>query len=118
VEIIQGWPEYLSGFRNQDAHGQLVVAGLYALVAVAVHLWAIVALFQKKRLFKTAYLTNWGLSGLYPLPLLLMLTVPGVTLEMIFPYVEFGKWLAALAVMGLWYWYICVSVRVKNTLVN
>ena len=118
VELIQGWPDYLSGFRNSAAHGPLVIVGLYALVSMAAHLWAIVALFQKKRIFRTAYLTMLVLNLLYPLPLFTMLTVPGVTREMILPHMEMGKWIATVAVMGLWCWYITVSVRVKNTLVN
>ena len=54
VELVQGLPVYLSGFRNSAAQVQLVTVGLYALVSVATHLWAVVALFQKKRVFRAA----------------------------------------------------------------
>jgi hypothetical protein len=118
TELVQGMPEYLSGFQNKAAHGPLVAVGLIALAATAVHLWAIVALFQQKRAFRTACATLWVLMLLTQLSLLSMLTVPGVTLGMILPDGDVVRSIAALAFMGLWYWYVCVSVRVKNTLVN
>lgn len=118
AELALGLPDYWAGFRNKAAHGPLVVVGLVALAAMAAHLWAIVALFQKKKAFRTACLALWALTLLTQLALLSMLTVPGVTLEMILPDEDIVMSIAALAVMGLWCWYLCVSVRVKNTLVN
>jgi hypothetical protein len=118
AELVQGMPVYLSGFQNKAAHGPLVAVGLLALAATAVHLWAIVALFRHKRAFRTACATLWGLTLLTQLSLLLMLTVPGVTLGMLLPDEDIVRSIAALVFMGLWYWYLCVSVRVKNTLVN
>ena len=47
-----------------------------------------------------------------------MLTVPGVTLEMILPDAEIVWSIAALAFIGVWCWYLSVSLRVKNTFVN
>ena len=118
AEFVQGVPVYLSGFQNKAAHGPLVAVGLVALAATAAHLWAIVALFRQERAFRTACATLWVLMLLTQLSLLLMLTVPGVRLEMILPDADIVRSIAALAFMGLWYWYVCVSVRVKNTLVN
>lgn len=118
AELVQGMPEYLSGFQNKAAHGPLVAVGLFALAATAVHLWAIVALFQQKREFRTACATLWVLMFMTQLSLLSMLTVPGVTLDMILPDADILRSIAALVFMGLWCWYLCVSVRVKNTLVN
>jgi hypothetical protein len=111
-------PVYLSGFQNKAAHGPLVAVGLLALAATAVHLWAIVALFRQKRAVRTACATLLVLMLLTQLSLLLMLTVPGVTLGMLLPDEDIVRSIAALVFMGLWYWYLCVSVRVKNTLVN
>lgn len=118
AELVQGMPEYLSGFSNEAAHGPLAAVGLIAVAAMAVHLWAIVALFQKKRALRTACAALWILMLLAPISLLSMLTVPGVMLDMILPDVDILRSIAALAFLGLWYWYLCVSVRVKNTLVN
>jgi hypothetical protein len=47
-----------------------------------------------------------------------MLTVPGVRLSMVLPDAEVARTIAALIIMALWYWYLRVSVRVKNTLIN
>lgn len=65
-----------------------------------------------------AYMTMWGLNLLYPLPMLSMLTVPGVTRKMTLPDGDIGMWIATSVVMGLWYWYIRIPVRAMNTLVN
>ena len=118
ADLVLGMPDYLAGFRNKAAHGPLVAVGLMALAAMAAHLWAIVALFQQKRAFKTACATLWVLMLLTQLSLLLMLTVPGVTIGMILPDEDIARSIAALVFMGLWYWYVRVSVRVKNTFVN
>jgi hypothetical protein len=118
ADLVLGMPHYLAGFRNEAAHGPLVAVGLMALAAMAAHLWAIVALFRQKRAFKTACATLWVLMLLTQLSLLMMLTVPGVTLGMLLPDEDIVRSIAALVFMGLWYWYLCVSVRVKNTLVN
>jgi hypothetical protein len=118
AELVQGMPDYLSGFQNEAAHGPLAAVGLIALAAMAAHLWAIVALFRKKRAFKTACAALWILMLLTNVSLLSMLTVPGITRDMILPDADLLRSIAALAFLGLWYWYLCVSVRVKNALVN
>jgi hypothetical protein len=118
AELVLGLPDYWAGFRNKAAHGPLVAVGLMALAAMAAHLWAIVALFRKKKAFRTACAVLWVLMLATQLALLSMLTVPGVTLEMILPDAEIALSIAALAFMGVWCWYLSVSVRVKNTFVN
>jgi hypothetical protein len=118
ADLVLGMPDYLAGFRNKAAHGPLVAVGLMALAAMAAHLWAIVALFQKKKAFRTACVALWVLMSATQLALLSMLTVPGVTLKMILPDAVIVWSIAALTLMGLWCWYLCVSVRVKNTFVN
>lgn len=118
AELVQALPEYLAGFRNGAAHGPLVVVGLLALAGMAVHLWAVVALFLKKKALRTACAALWILMLLAQVSLLSMLTVPGVTLELILPDADILRSTAALAFMGLWYWYLSVSVRIRNTLVN
>lgn len=118
AELVQGLPDYLSGFRNEAAHGPLLALGLFALVGMAVQLWAIVALFRKKRSLRTACVILWVLMLLTDGALLSMLTVPGVTPDMILPDTEIIRAIAALAFMAAWCWYLYVSVRVKNTLVD
>jgi len=53
-----------------------------------------------------------------PLSLLLLLTVPGIRLDMLYSAEDVGWNIARVVLVGLWYWYLCVSVRVKNTLTN
>lgn len=118
VDFIGGFSDYLSGFQNPDAHVQLVLVGLVTVVHMVVNLLAIVALFQKRRVLRPLYLILWGLSVLVPASALLMLTVPGVTPEMLFTGPEVARGIAGVVAMGLWYWYLSVSVRVKNTLTN
>lgn len=81
-------------------------------------LWAIVALFRRKRAFKMVYALLCILILAGPFSVLLWLALPGVTLGMIFPDTEILRSIGSLIAMTLWYWYLCVSVRVKNTLVN
>ena len=118
VELAIAIPDYLAGFRNEAAHGPLVVVGLVALAGMAVQLWGIVALFQKKRAFRMVYGLMWILTLAAPVSVLPMLTVPGVRLYMVLPDAEVARAIAALIIMALWYWYLRVSVRVKNTLIN
>ena len=106
ADLVLGMPDYLAVFRNEAAHGPLVAVGLLALAATAVHLWAIIALFRQKRAFKTACATLWVLILLTQLSLLLMLTVPGVSLGMLLPDEDIVRSIAALVFMGLWYWYV------------
>lgn len=118
VELAMAIPDYLAGFRNEAAHGPLIVVGLVALAGMALQLWGIVALFQKKRAFRTVYGLMWILTLAAPVSVLPMLTVPGVRLYMVLPDAEVARTIAALIIMALWYWYLRVSVRVKNTLIN
>lgn len=118
AELALGMPDYLAGFENVAARGPLAIVGLTALTTMAVYLWAIVAFFQAKREFRIAYGALWGLSLLTPFAMLPALSVPGVTLDMLFTEMEVVKSIAALIFMGVWYWYFTVSERAKNTFVN
>jgi Protein of unknown function (DUF2569) len=118
AELALAVPDYLSGFQNEDARGPLAILGMTALAVTAVHLWAIVALFRKRRALRIAYAIMGILMILGPLSLLPMLTVPGVRLDMFLSDGDIARSIAALIVTGAWYWYLCASVRVKNTLVN
>ena len=118
AELVAALSDYLAGFRNEAAHGPLVVVGLVALAGIAVQLWGIVALFQKKRALRMVYGLMWILTLAAPFSVLPMLTVPGVRLYMVLPDAEIARTIGALIIMALWYWYLRVSVRVKNTLVN
>jgi hypothetical protein len=118
AELAGGLFIYLKGFKNEAARGPLVLVGLSALAFLAANIWMIVALFLKKAGFRRAFLIYWILSATVPLSLLAMLSVPGVTLEMVLPFLDAGRYVAFFIGLGLWYWYLCVSVRVRNTFVN
>lgn len=118
AELGAAIPDYVAGFRNEAAHGPLVVVGLVALAGMALQLWGMVALFQKKRAFRMVYGLMWILTLAAPFSVLPMLTVPGVRLYMVLPDAEIARTIGALIIMAFWYWYLRVSVRVKNTLVN
>ena len=77
------------------------------VLQMGVNLWAISALVQKKRSFRTAFLAFWIVSVLEPLSVLLLdFDVPDT------------RALSAAIVLGLWFLYVRLSVRVRNTLVN
>jgi hypothetical protein len=118
AELAVAMPDYLAGLQVEAARGPLVVVGLIALAEVAVHLWGIVLLFRLKRAFKRIFAVMWVLTLLTPFSVLPMLMVPGVRLHMILPEADIARTIGALIAMALWYWYLCVSVRVRNTLVN
>ncbi|MBN9513912.1 MAG: DUF2569 family protein [Alphaproteobacteria bacterium] len=118
VGTVESLPTYMSGFRNPNGHLQLVVIGLLTAVYLVVSLLVIVALFQRRRATRQFYLVFWILSALVPLSLLLLLTVPGIRLDMLYSAEDVGWNIARVVLVGLWYWYLCVSVRVKNTLTN
>lgn len=75
---------------------------------MGVNLWAISALVQKKRSFRMAFVAFWILSVVVPLSALLW----GFDMH------EIVSALRSAIVGGLWFLYICLSVRVRNTLVN
>lgn len=75
---------------------------------MAANLWAISALFQKKRSFRTAFVALWVMAIVDPLS--------GQLLD--FDMHEIVRALGAAVVLGLWFLYLCLSVRVRNTLVN
>lgn len=118
VGTVESFSAYMSGFRNPNGQLQLIVIGLLTAVYLIVSLLVIVALFQKRRATRQFYLAFWILSALVPLGLLLLLTVPGIRLEMLYSAEDVGWNIARVVIVGLWYWYLCVSVRVKNTLTN
>jgi len=47
-----------------------------------------------------------------------LLTVPGVRLDMLFTDAVVVRMIGVLIGGALWCWYLCVSVRARNTLVN
>ncbi len=119
AEIATGLPDFIKGWRlSPQARGPMAVVLVLSVACFFVQLWTVVALFQKKRNFRTAYVALWILAVLTPANMLLMLSVPGVTLEMVLPPSDIGRSAAAVIGMGFWFWYICWSERVKNTLVN
>lgn len=98
-------------------------AGLAILIAIMVlhlgaNLWAISALVQKKRRFKIAFVAFWILSILYPLRQFALLVVPDIMPDDVFDVVDVMRAAMAAIAQGIWFLYICLSVRVRNTLVN
>ncbi|MBI2742010.1 MAG: DUF2569 family protein [Rhodospirillales bacterium] len=118
AELAVAMPDYLAGFQVEAARGPLIVVGLVAFAGMAVHLWGIVSLFRQKRAFRTIFAIMSVLTLAAPFSILPMLMVPGVRLHMILAEADIARTIGALIAMALWYWYLCVSVRVKNTLVN
>lgn len=70
---------------------------------LALHLWTIIALFQKRKYFKRLLPIFWIAVALLPLASLAMLTVPGVTLGMLAE--EFGRQIGGAIAKGFWLWY-------------
>ena len=119
VEVAEGIPDLLRGWEaNPAARVPLAFIFAVAVAFIAANIWAIVSLFRKKAIFRKAYLALWVMAAVTPLSVLVMLTVPGVTPQMLMPAAELAKSIAGVCTMGLWYWYISVSERVRNTMVH
>jgi hypothetical protein len=101
----------------ENRSGLAVYMGILILHLVT-NLWAISALIQKKRSFRTAFVVFSVFSVLYPLSLLGMLVTPDVTLEDVFDARDVITAVSVAIFQGLWFLYICLSARVRNTLVN
>jgi len=85
----------------------VAIAGMTVL-QMGINLWAISALVQKKRHFRMAFVALWIVSVVAPLS----------TLVWGFDMHEIVNALRSATVLGLWFLYLCLSVRVRNTLVN
>jgi hypothetical protein len=109
---------YSDAWMVPAARVPLVVAISAIVVYLAVHLWTIIALFQKRKYFRRLFLGYWIVSSLAALALLPMLTVPGVTFDMLLPPEEIVTQIGSTIGIGIWVWYTRVSVRVKNTFVT
>lgn len=119
VEFLKSWPDVAAGWQaNPAARGPLAIVVVLTVAFLIANIWAIVALFRKQRTLRLAYMTLWLLAAIVPFSVLTMLSVPGVTLEMILPAEEIGRTVGTLVLMGLWFWYLSVSQRVRNTMVN
>jgi hypothetical protein len=119
VDLVTGLPEISEGWHvNRAARIPLAIVLGFTLVQMTANIWVITELFRKKRAFQRAYLVLWILTAAASLSILVMLTVPGVSLAMILPPEEIGRSIAVVCAMGLWFWYVSVSVRVRNTMVN
>ena len=119
VEFLKGWPDVTAGWEaNPAARGPLAIVVALTVAFLIANLWTIVALFRKQRTLRLAYMTLWLMAAVVPFSVLTMLSVPGVTLEMILPAEEIGRTVGTLLLMGAWFWYLSVSERVRNTMVN
>lgn len=102
------------GFYDQawsaDPDERTAIAAMVGTIVLhmGVNLWAISALFQKKRSFRVAFVAFWIVSVIEPLSVLLL----GFDMH------EVVRALRSAIILGFWFLYICLSVRVRNTLVN
>jgi len=118
LELADAAPAYVAGLQDEAARYPLAVAGLVSLAGIAAHLWAIVALFRKKRALTVAYATLLTLTLAGPFSLLPLLAVAGPGPEAALADAYIAKVIVIVIIMACWYRYLCVSVRVRNTLVN
>ncbi|TAJ27448.1 MAG: DUF2569 family protein [Reyranella sp.] len=119
VDLVQGLSQFSRGWQtNPAARVQLAIILAAVVVYVAANAWVVAELFRKRATFRRSFLVLWILTALVPASLLVMLTVPNITLDMVVPTMEIGRSAAIFASMGLWYWYVCVSERVRNTMTN
>jgi hypothetical protein len=119
VDVVLGLSEFSRSWREHPAaRVQLAIILAAAVTYVAANAWVIAELFRKRTTFRRSFLGVWILTALVPASLLVMVTVPNVTLEMAMSAIEVGRSAATFATVGLWYWYVCVSERVRNTMVN
>jgi hypothetical protein len=123
ISFIELATDYGPGFDiGWSAHPEsrlgLAISMGIMILHLGVNLWSISALIQKKRSFRTAFVVFWVFSVLYPLSLLGMLVVPDVTLDDVFDPRDVVTAASVAIGQGLWFLYICLSVRVRNTLVN
>ena len=119
VDLVQGLSEFSRNWQGHPAaRVQLAIILAAVVVYVAANAWVIVELFRKRATFRRSFLVFWILTALVPASLLVMVTVPNITLDMVVPTMELGRSATIFATVGLWYWYVCVSERVRNTMVN
>jgi Protein of unknown function (DUF2569) len=118
-DLVQDLPDYLSALANLVDEAPIVVIGVITLAYLALHFWLVVALLRKKRMFRRLFLIFWIVTPLVTLSDLLTMMAPGVTFGMALPMADIGRGIIAPTIgLGLWYWYLSVSARVKNTMVN
>jgi hypothetical protein len=123
LNLIEIATEYVGAFdvgwaAHPESRAGLVAVMAFMILHLGVNLWAISALVQKKRRFRIAFVAFWILSILRPLSLLGMLIVPDVTLDDIYDPYDVQRAVSVAIGQGLWFLYIRLSVRVRNTLVN
>lgn len=119
AEFLNGMSDFSAGWSaNPAARGPLALVFVLALVYLAANFWAVIALFRKKRSFRQAYLALWLLTLVVPLCMFVMLKVPGVTSEIIPRSADLGSAIGGFIAMAFCFWYISLSARVRNTLVN
>jgi hypothetical protein len=110
--------DFMRGFRNPDADVPLALLGFATSLQLVTNAWVVIALFRKSRHFTIAYFAFWQMSAIVPLSALTVLTVPGVTLDMVLPLEDLTRSIASFVILGLWFWYLRASARVRNTFQN
>jgi hypothetical protein len=122
IEFFTGFlPTSLEEWHLASMHGPLALMLVVYVACLAVNMWALVALFAKKKALRRIYLLLWFLSAAFHVSALSLLTVPGVTLQNMTAQYSSHDIVRAVAEQiryALWFWYLSVSVRVRNTMVN
>lgn len=119
VDLLNGMSDFSTAWStNSAARGPLALVFALMLACLAANAWAVVALFKKQKSFRQAYLLLWLLTLVVPLSMFVMLAVPGITSEMVVREADVGGSIGAFFGMAVWFWYVSVSMRVRNTLVN
>ena len=88
------------------------------LALIVLEVAAVVAMLNRRRVFMKLFIWLWGAAFVLPL-------ADMVVAALLFPQVpseslaaEIGRTLLITIILGLWVWYLLVSVRVKNTFTN
>ncbi len=99
----------VSGLMLMAATKDFDIVPLVHLPVFIAKLWVLFALFRTKRSFRTAFLVMWLLE-------IAAAAAMWQVLMVFFPLAIVV--VGTLIVTGLWYWYVSVSVRVRNTMIN
>ncbi len=107
---------FRTAFHEPDVFAPFILVFFVLVASLLLHLWTLIAMYRKRKLFLRLFPALWGVSGILVLSSFSVLLMPGVTLGHITAGV--GQLIAVFIVMGLWVWYLRASVRVKNTFVT
>lgn len=100
------------------------VAGVYAEILLtaamlALLAWVMFEMFMKRRSFPRSWKMMAVASVLYgPVDAAMVSMMLKVPFDKVMDEQAIGQYFVVVVSIGLWWWYINVSIRVKNTFVN